>query len=399
MTKRDSDNLSREDFKREQAAPRRHGTMKRIVTIVLVLAVVLGAVLLAAYQDINSFDSLRRMLSYNKVTQDEQGRAELYSYDSDRSNRYALLGKRLIVVSENKLSVLADDGSQVFSQAVRMTNPAIALGGQTALVYDIGGTSAYLLGAKGLIRDCSELCAGGILAASVNTSDYLVLTTEQSGYKSIVSAYDPTGNLIFAFNSSDHYVLDACVLRDCKHLAAVTLGESDGIFSSTLNLYSLSSETAESQNILNGSLVLSLEGLGGKLATLADDRLTVFGADGSLDGSYRYEYPYLRAKSFGGSDYATLLLSRYKSGSTLRLVTVSADGETLGSADIKKEVFSMSAAGKYVAVLYSDSMCIYTSDLNEYATLENTEYAKSVIMREDGTALLLGNTSAWLYIP
>ena len=58
-----------------------------------------------------------------------------------------------------------------------------------------------------------------------------------------------------------------------------------------------------------------------------------------------------------------------------------------------------SAAGKYIAVLYSDSLVLYTPQLQEYARLDATEYARSVIMREDGTAVLIGSSSAWLYIP
>ena len=399
MTKQNSDNLTPEELEREQAAPRRGGTLKRVFGIFLVLAVVLGIVAFAAYRDLNSFDSVRRLLSYNKVEQDEQGRVGLYSYDADRTNVYALLGERLVVASTTKFSVLANDGTQVFSQSVRMTNPAIAVGAHAALVYDVGGVNAFLVGEKGLVRDCSELCDEGILAASLNESDYLALTTERSGYKSVVSVYDPTGTALFAFNSADSFVLDACVLRDCKHLAAVTAGETDGVFSSTLSLYSLSSETAESVNVLSGSLVLSLSNMGTRLAALGDDRLTIFGADGSLAGSYRYEYPYLRTMSTSGANYAALLLSRYKSGSTFRLVTVSPDGETLGASKINREVLDVSASGKYVAVLCSDTLTVYTSDLSEYAVLEDTDYAKGVIMRDDGTALLLGTSGAWLYIP
>ena len=384
---------------REQAAPRRRGTFRRVFGVFLVLAVVLGAVIFAAYRDLNSLDSVRRLLSYNKVEQDEQGRVGLYSYDADRTNVYALLGERLVVASTTKFSVLANDGTQVFSKSVRMTNPAIAVGSRAALVYDVGGVNAFLVGEKGLVRDCSEACDEGILGASLNESDYLTLTTERSGYKSIVSVYDPAGAALFAFNSSDSFVLDACVLRDCKHLAAVTAGETDGVFSSTLNLYSLSNGTAESANVLNGSLVLSLSNMGNKLAALGDDRLTIFGADGSLAGSYRYEYPYLRAFSTSGANYAALLLGRYKSGSTFRFVTVSPDGETLGASDISREVLGVSAAGKYVAVLCSDTLTVYTSELREYAVLEDTNYAKNVIMRDDGTALLLGTSGAWLYIP
>ena len=399
MGKQQSDNLSREDFQREQAAPRRHGGVRRAAKLLAVLVLVLAVVLVAAYQDLSSFDSVRRLFSYNKVTQDEQGKAELYSFDNDRTNVYAMLGERLIVASTTNVAVLANDGTRVYSESVRMTHPAVAVGGQTVLVYDIGGQTALLLGEKGLLRDCGKLCDAGILSASLNSSDYLTLTTEKSGYQSVVSVYDPTGNALFTFNSSDRYVMDACVLRDCKHLAVVTLGEADGAFASTLKLYALLSETPESVNVLNGSLVLSLGNLGGRLVTIADDRLTVFGADGSLSGSYRYDYPYLRAQSTGGTDYTALLLSRYRSGSTLKLVTVSADGEKIGESDIGKEVLCISAAGKYLAALYSDSLTIYTSDLSEYATLSNTEYAKSVIMREDGTALLLGTSSAWLFIP
>ena len=381
---------------REQAPPRRRGTLRRVFGVFAVLAIVLGIVAFAAYRDLNSFDSVRRLLSYNKAGQDEQGR---YSYDADRTNVYAMLGNRLVVASTTKFSVLANDGTQVFSQSVRMTNPTIAVGSHAAVVYDVGGVNAFLVGEKGLVRDCSSLCNEGILGASINESDYLTLTTERSGYKSVVSVYDPTGTALFAFNSSDSYVLDARVLRDCKHLAAVTAGEVDGIFSSTLNLYSLSNEKAESVDVLSGSLVLSLSNVGSRLAALGDDRLTIFGADGSLAGSYRYEYPYLRSFSTLGDNFAALLLGRYKSGSTFRLVTVSLDGETLGASEINREVLDVSASGKYVAVLCSDILTVYTADLSEYAVLENTNYAKSVIMRDDGTVLLLGTSGAWLYIP
>lgn len=50
-------------------------------------------------------------------------------------------------------------------------------------------------------------------------------------------------------------------------------------------------------------------------------------------------------------------------------------------------------------MLYSDSLVIYTPQMEEYARLVGTEYARAVIMRDDGTAVLIGSASAWLYIP
>ena len=396
MTDRREEENIREEIRRSQAAPRRG---KRVLTVVLTLVVVLAVVVAAAWKDLSSLDSVRRLFSYNKVQQDEQGKAELYSFSNDRSNVFALLGDHLIVASTTNVSVLASDGSIVCSENVKLTTPAIAVGGQTAAVYDIGGRSLLVFSASGLVRDMSSDLSGDILSVSLNSSDYMALNAEKSGYKSAVTMYDASGEKVLEFNSSERYVIDATVLRDCKHMAAVTLGESGGIFADTVNIYSLGSDKPTAVNTLTGSLLLSTGSVAGTLACLTDEGLTLFTAEGSLSGSYRYEYPYLRRQSLNGENFAALLLGRYRSGSTMKLVTVAQDGSTLASLDTTGEVLSMSAAGRYIAVLYSDSLVIYTPQLEEYARLDGTEYARSVLMRADGTAVLVGSSSAWLYIP
>ena len=157
--------------------------------------------------------------------------------------------------------------------------------------------------------------------------------------------YDASGEKTFAFNSSEHYVIDAVVMRDCKRMAAVTLGESDGTFADTVSIYSLGSDKADSVNTLTGSLLLSLDSVAGTLSCLTDESLTLFSSDGTLSGSYRYEYPYLRGSSMGGDNYAALLLSRYRSGSTMKLVTVSSDGTEMASLDSSQEVLSCPRRG------------------------------------------------------
>ena len=399
MNDREQDNLTREEFRRSQAAPRRSGGFGRALRVLLTLLIVLAVVVAAAWKDLKSLDSVKRLFSYNEITQDEQGKAELYAFSNDRSNVFALLGDHLIVASTTNVTVLGDDGSIVYSGSVKLASPAIAVGGQTAAVYDIGAQTLLVFSASGLVRDMSGECSGSILSVSLNPSDYLTLNAEKSGYKSTVTVYDASGEKVFAFNSSERYVIDAAVLRDCKHMAAVTLGEANGAVANTVSLYSLGSEKAASVNTLTGSLLLSLDSVAGSLACLTDESLTFFTAGGSLAGSYRFEYPYLRGVSMEGDGFAALLLSRYRSGSALRIVTVGTDGEALGGLDSRGEVLSLSAAGNYLAVLYSDSLVIYTPQMEEYARLVGTEYARAVIMRDDGTAVLIGSASAWLYIP
>lgn len=391
----------RSEIKRARKAPKREkkSGARRVLPLLLALAVVLGAVGFAASRGITGRDSLRRMLSYNKAGQDADGKAELFRYDSDRSAAYTPLGDGLLVVSPTRLLLLGGDGEELWSKTVNFSNPAVATGGSAAAVYDVGGSELYLLNARGLVRDMSGESGNGILAVSLNASDQLAVTTLKSGYRTSVTAYDASGAPVFAFNSSERYCSDARVLDDGRRLAAVTLGEADGVFASTLTLYSFDSETPVSETTFSGAMVLSLGSVGGRLAALQDDRLTLIGADGSLAGSYRFEYPYLRGASLDGDGFAALLLSRYRSGSALRLVTVDAEGEVLGTLDERREIVNVSAAGDYVAVLYGDSLTVYRSDLTPCATLASAEFAKRAVMRPDGTVLLIGASRAWLYVP
>lgn len=392
----DREQLTREGFEGRRTAPRRHDTLRRIGILGLTLLVVLAAVLAAAYLDLSDLDALRRALSYDKT---ESAGENTYRYDNDRTNVYALLGDRLLVASTTRVSVLADDGEEVYSREVRFTNPAISVGGRTAAVYDVGGTALYIIGESGLVRDLSGETDSGVVSARLNSSDFLALVTERSGYKSSLSVFTPTFERPFTYNSSNRYLLDACCERDGKHVAVVVLGESEGAFTSTVRRYALDQETALSDCPLADTLVYELASFGGTLVALGDTRFAALAADGSLAGSYEYPYPYLRDATLGGADFGALLLSRYRSGSAGRLVTVGAEGGLLASLELQRDVLDLSAAGDYLAVLYGDALVLYTADLTEYATLTDTKTARAVRMRPDGTAVLLGSTSAWLYVP
>lgn len=393
MAERARDNKTRSP---EREKPRRGGGLRRALALLLFLAALGGAVWF--FSSRNGTEALRQRFSYNKTLTGTDSRAELYRYDNDRTNRFALLGDRLLVASTTRVQLLAPGGSEVWSRTVSFTQPGVALGNQYAAVYDVGGTTLLLLGSAGLVRDMSAVTETGILSVSLNASDYLALTTLKSGYRSAVSVYDPAGEPVFTFNSADRYAVNACVLPDNRHLAAVTLGEAEGAFASILMRFALDSEKAESSTTLNGSLVLELGNMGMQLSALEDDRITVFNADGTLSGSTRFGYPYLRGYALG-SDFAVLLLSRYRSGSAMQLVSVGTDGAAVASLDLRREVLDVSAAGRYIAVLFADSLTVYTRELEEYAVLEGTDYAKRAVVRDDGTTLLLGSAHAWLFVP
>ena len=384
----------------EDEAPRRGGRLRRFGIFFLILAVVLGVVIVAAYRDGTGFDALRRLFSYGGGTEtaEETG----YRYDASDSNRFAVLGNSLVVLSDTKLQVLRENGEEAWSASVRMEAPALETGGGRAVAYDVGGTELYVVDETGEVMTLNAPEDAPYLSARLNGEGWLAVTTELPGYKGGITAYNDQGTEIFSLNASDRFVIDAYVTDDNAALAAVTLGQENSVFVSNIVLYSLETAGAvdpfADYDVTDG-LVAAVGEQAGQLVTVSDTCLTTATLAGEVRGVYSYAGSYLREYDLGGDGFAALLLNRYRSGSVGRLVTVDAEGQEIASLDVNREILGISAAGGYLAVLYMDSAVIYTEELEVYAQLDGTDEARSILMRQDGSALLLAAQSARLFLP
>lgn len=382
-------------FKREEE---RH-PVRSLLSLALMLTAVLLVVLFAAYRDGTGFDILRRYLHYGRSEQ--VGGATVYHYDAAAKNRFAVLGESLVVLSDASLSVYNSAGEEVWSTPVTMTSPALTSGGGRAAAYDVGGTALYVVDASGLLLELTADEEEPYIAATLNKNGQLAVTAEKRGYKGCVKVYgrelgpEPS----FEFQSSRRFVLDGYVLGN--RLAVVALGQENGVFVSSVGLYDLTKDAEEpvASYDVTGGLAAAIGEQGNRLVTVSDSVLTCAGSNGEVSGSYSYSGSYLRDYDLGGSGFTALLLNRYRSGSVGRLVTVDENGEELGSLDIRDEVQSISASGRYLAVLYNDHLSVYNQDLQTYATLRGTGDARDILMRSDGSVLLLASGSASLFLP
>ena len=215
-------------------------------------------------------------------------------------------------------------------------------------------------------------------------------------FRSVYDQMTP-GDPAFEFKSSKRFILDGYVLGD--RLAAVTLGQENGVFVSNIVLYQMPEEEPAANYSISGGLVAAVGEQEGRLVTVSDTALTHAASNGEITSSYSYNGSYLREYDLGGTGFTALLLNRYRSGSVGRLITVDKNGEELGSLDIREEVLSISASGRYLAVLYADRLVVYNQDIQPYASLQGTGNTRQVLMRPDGSVLLLSAGSASLFLP
>lgn len=366
----------------------------RLAASGVVLLLVLAVVMLAAYQDGTGFDFLRRWFAYGTTEQ-----ADSYAYDAAVNNRFALLGDGMAVLSGTELRVLAGDGTAVLSKPINMRSPALAAAETVAVAYDVGGTELWLVNAGGEeLLHLQQPADLPLIAASVNSAGYLAVTAEKNGCKGCVSVYDPNQTLIFEFNSVERFVTDARVAEDGKTLTAVTLGQEDGAFVSRMVVYDLSKTEPQTGWSVTGGVVLALEETAGRMAAVCDTVLAYGDPQGETYGTYDYGGAYLRDWAMG-ENYTVLRLNRYYAGSIGRIVTVDTDGKERASLDVNEEILAVSAAGRYIAVLYASRVVIYTPDLVEYAVMEDAERAKDVLMCDDGSALVLESERGVRFLP
>lgn len=365
--------------------------------LVALTVVLLCAVLVAVLWDANSFDGLRRSILYARAEKDESGCAKLYDYAADRNSRFAALDGSLLIASPSQIRLMGADGELRFEENIRFRTCTVSAVPSAAAVYEVGGTELYVLDSKGLMYHMTS--EGEIISVTLNEAGYLALTANGSGCKASVTVYDLNGAAVFSYRSADRFVMTASLSRDGRSVTAVTLGQSDGVFANTLVTYRVNSTEPCGTCDVTGGAVLDVGTVGHSFCAVAEDALHFFSTDGALRSTFSFDGDSLRRCQMQGDGYAALLLGHYRSGSQCRLVTVNDDGEMLGALEVNSDVLDLSAAGRYIAVLYSDHMTIYDKLLNECALLQEVSAAKEVMVRSDGSAVLAGMSTASLYLP
>lgn len=389
-----SDNVTQLDL---EPTPDHRGLWKKIVVFAVIVAAVCGLVALVLFTDGLNLDGLRRWVKYMNVGGDDS--YGVYTFDAHSSNRYASFGDGLAVVSVSGLSAYDENGEELFVLQEQMELPQLQVSGDMALAYDVGGNSLLALHRRnGEVLRLKENRA--ILDADLSSGGYLCTSSSASGYKSVLSVYNNSQNLVYRWLSSTTYIPLCAISGDGRWLAAVGLGQKGGVFESSLLLFRTDSEEIQQTISLGSQLIYDLLFVGDKtICAIGETSVQYLTLDGTFLGSYSYQDRYLKDFTADGDGFLTLAVNMYKAGNRYSLVTVDEKGKEIASVYLGQEILDMSACGRYLAVLTPEGLTIYTQSLSVYHQTVETGNATAVVMRKDGSALLLGNGQGWLYVP
>ena len=377
--------------------PKKRGPLKKILALLAAVLVVCGVVALVLFGKNLNTDALRRWVRYwNLGSQEGTG---LFQFDAHNSNRYANYNGGLAVASVGGLSTYQSDGQEAVISQAQLAMPQIESCSQLVMAYNVGGNTLLAVSSRGgeLLRVTTERA---ILDASLSQGGSICYVVGESGSKSVLTVYNSSQECVYRWLSSTTYMPLCAISADGTRLASVGLDQADGSFKSTLNLFRIDREQIERTVDLGPELVYDLRYLGDDtLCAIGETDVQFYTADGEAAGTYVYNDCYLKDFDAGGDGFLVLSLNMYRAGNRYSLVTVDEAGQELGTVYVGQEILSLSACGKYVAILTPEGLSVYDRGLELYAQTADVGSATSVLMRRDGSVLLLGGGEGHLYIP
>ena len=389
-----------EELKLVPPAPKKKPSLLfRLLAFLLTLALLLGAVAAVVYRDRLNFDGIRRWFLYRSLERSDSGQASSFRYESSGREGFSAVGNDLLVWSSAGARLYSTGGVEYFSDPLSLTAPMADARGDAAVVYDAGGHVLRVYRDREILFSLDTGAGAEILSARMGPGGMWTLVAPETGFKGVVTVYDGDTPLT-GVRISSRFVMDGILSDGGETVAVLTIGQEGSAFESTLDLYSVQEGEAPFASVsLGNNAVLELAASGGSFWALGESALDIVSQDGASSASYSYGGEHLKDFSLGGDGCAALLLGKYRAGSAASLVTVDAAGTVLGALDLEEQVLDLSAAGRYVGVLTASGLTLYTQDLEVYQVLEDTMGARNVVLREDGTAFLVGNETARLYVP
>lgn len=366
-------------------------TRRQRVILLIIAAVILFGLLAATVFRDNATTALRR-LTYAEGKDD-------FSHNAQFNSLFLGVDDNLLVCTQTQIQVFSPTGTVDLKESVNMTSPALNTAGEYTVVYDVGGQQLKVIQGEKLVNKLELPAEESIICATVNDKGWVAVTSKVSGYKAVVTVYNPSFESVLAIRLSSRYISDAVVTPDCRGVYLISPGQAGGAFENTLLYYTFSSREEPTKTLsLGPNVVLSILS-SGKCWILGDQSLLILDSSGVITASYDYEGQYLKMGSLQGDDFAALLLSRSSSGSAGTLVTVDDNGKEYGRLTLEGQTSALAAQGHDVAVLTTGEIITADRKLNKYRSEPNQRGIRNIALYEDGSAALVSSATVSLYFP
>lgn len=318
-------------------------------------------------------------------------------FDSSDANRFHAFSGGFAVLSTDGMHIYSMSGKEKSFTALTYHSPSIAGSKKTVAAYDRNGQSFTILNDKKVLLE--QQTDAPIINLVMNDAGAFSLITAGPDCKSLVTVYSSSIRELYKLHSAEQYILSAPISQDSKRMATLSFSASSGQFAGQVAFYQLDREEPLVSHTLPDCMPISANfKSNGDLVVLCEDRILLFSSSGEKKKEQLFDGLSVANASLTSRSMASVLLDMYNIGGYSRLLLFQGN-EDPKTINFSEDVFSISSAGNYTAVTFSDRIVVYQPDGSEYHSFPLAQSARSCIMREDGTVFAIGSNYATLLIP
>ncbi|MDR3207482.1 MAG: DUF5711 family protein [Oscillospiraceae bacterium] len=384
------------DARRMRRARRR--PLRMALYVLFFVAVLGGIVLFVTYRgnlSAGTFADLFSRIRFTMSQADEQI-AEEFPYDDYLLTRFSPFQGGLALLSGDRLEIFAPSGRAQYGVSCQFANPALAVSDRTVLAYDRGGVS-YLLADNGATLLKSDW-DGAIYSACMNPKGFFAFISDARGYASTVTVFDDHQSEIYKWYFQRQYALDVSLSPSGALLALVSGGQEDSRFVGRVTLLNTAREEPVAVRDLPDVLPVGVGFLTEKLFYVVTEESASFYNE---TGELLFDWPFgnRRLLRYGASEDGYLVLSLEDGRSDASELIVLDPGGARAQLPLLGHLDSLSVSGSWVGALADGQAHIYSAALTEKGDPRAAPGVLALLMRADGSALLLGREGLSVFRP
>lgn len=322
--------------------------------ILLIIAASIGVLIYVNRDKINR-DTVKKVTTVGSAEYTKIGGAADLGHDAEV--RITPFASGIAAVTTSELRYSTAGGEENFFIETDLSAPSVTASGGYCAAYDMGGKLMITADKNGKLASADA--SGGITSASVNSSGFLAVVTDEAGYRSCVSVYDKKLRLLYKWQTPDYYVTAAAVSDDGKTLAAAVVYVSGGGVRSAVKLFAVGQSGVLAQTDEYDGICVLLTPTGKGFTVLRSDGVSAFGNGGESRGEYSFEAAPLEAFSSDGKGGFILLLKPGTVSERYRIVRLDGDARQLGTVSTGDDVGAVAACGDDAAVYRAGSVYLY----------------------------------------
>lgn len=145
--------------------------------------------------------------------------------------------KYITILDKNQLEVYTNSTKPDFNIDVAISNPIYADNNRFLCIAEKSGNKAYLISGQNIVWQ--KDLEGEITKINLNKNGYVAIITSNSGYKTIITLYNPNGEELFKTYLPTTYAADVEISSDNKHLAIAEIDTSGTTMQTSIRIVSI----------------------------------------------------------------------------------------------------------------------------------------------------------------